>query len=85
MKEENSFLSLRASQNVNFVSSGMECSGVHEAAHSSVLQADADVREELYANMVLSGGSSMFPGMAERMQEEVSALAPPNTNVQVRL
>lgn len=66
------------------MSPGMERSGLHQAAHSSVLQADAGVREQLYANLVLAGGSSMFPGMAERMQKELSALAPPNTNVQVR-
>ena len=32
--------------------------------------------KDLYANTVLSGGTSMFPGMADRMQKEITALAP---------
>ena len=31
---------------------------------------------DLFANIVLSGGSTMFPGIADRMQKEITALAP---------
>merc|ERR1712137_1344268 len=33
-------------------------------------------RKDLYGNVVLSGGSTMFPGIAERMNKELVALAP---------
>ena len=39
--------------------------------------------KELYANVVLSGGSTMFPGIGERMQKELLALAPPSIKVKV--
>ena len=29
---------------------------------------DVDIRKDLYANIVLSGGSSLFPGFAARLQ-----------------
>ena len=44
---------------------------------------DVDIRKDLYANIVLSGGSSLFPGFAERMQKEITAAAPNNTKVEV--
>mmetsp|Transcript_82980 Transcript_82980/g.222707 ORF Transcript_82980/g.222707 Transcript_82980/m.222707 type:complete len:295 (+) Transcript_82980:2-886(+) len=62
---------------------GKEASGVHEATFRSIMQCDIDVRRALYANVVLSGGTSMFPGMGERMTRELSALAPPTMKVKV--
>ena len=35
-------------------------------------------------NIALSGGSSLFPGMADRMQTELEALAPEGAIFQVR-
>merc|ERR1712004_563046 len=31
---------------------------------------------DLYANTVMSGGTTMYPGIADRMQKEITALAP---------
>merc|ERR1711962_118130 len=42
------------------------------------MKCDVDIRKDLYANTVLSGGTTMFPGIADRMQKEISALAPPS-------
>ncbi|EDW31046.1 GL15241 [Drosophila persimilis] len=32
-------------------------------------------RKDLYANTVLSGGTTMYPGIADRIQKEISAMA----------
>merc|ERR1712141_84823 len=37
---------------------------------------DVDIRKDLYANTVMSGGTTMYPGIADRMQKEITALAP---------
>ncbi|XP_010775200.1 actin, alpha skeletal muscle-like [Notothenia coriiceps] len=37
---------------------------------------DIDIRKDLYANNVMSGGTTMYPGIADRMQKEITALAP---------
>ena len=55
---------------------GMESCGVHETAYNSIMKCDVDIRKDLYANSVMSGGSTMFPGIADRMQKEITALAP---------
>ena len=54
----------------------MESVGIHETAYNSIMKCDVDIRKDLYANTVLSGGTSMFPGMADRMQKEIASLAP---------
>ncbi|KAJ1557486.1 actin, partial [Cladochytrium tenue] len=62
---------------------GREYAGVHETTYNSIMACDVDVRKELYGNVVLSGGSTMYPGMAERMQRELTALAPSSMKVKV--
>ena len=40
----------------------MESSGIHETCYNSIMKCDVDIRKDLYANTVLSGGTTMFPG-----------------------
>jgi actin beta/gamma 1 len=54
----------------------MENAGIHETTYNSIMKCDVDIRKDLYANIVMSGGSTMFPGIADRMQKEIRALAP---------
>lgn len=44
---------------------------------------DVDIRKDLYGNIVLSGGTSMFPGMADRMSKEITLLAPSSMKIKV--
>ncbi|CAJ0963007.1 unnamed protein product, partial [Mesorhabditis belari] len=44
---------------------------------------DIDIRKDLYANNVLSGGTTMYPGIADRMQKEISGLAPSSMKVKI--
>ena len=41
----------------------MEAAGIHETTYNSIMKCDVDIRKDLYANTVLSGGTTMFPGM----------------------
>ncbi|XP_051846930.1 beta-actin-like protein 2 isoform X1 [Antechinus flavipes] len=62
---------------------GIESSGIHETTFNSILKCDVDLRKDLYANTVLSGGSTMYPGIADRMQKEILALAPSTMKIKV--
>jgi len=62
---------------------GMEAVGIHETCYNSIMKSDLDVRKDLYANIVLSGGTTMFPGIADRMQKEISQLAPPTMKIKI--
>jgi actin, other eukaryote len=54
---------------------GMESASIH-ATYNSIMKCDIDIRKDLYGNVVLSGGSTMFPGISDRMSKEITALAP---------
>ncbi|KAK3091139.1 hypothetical protein FSP39_017414 [Pinctada imbricata] len=62
---------------------GMESSGIHETTYNSIMKCDVDIRKDLYANTVLSGGSTMYPGIADRMQKEITALAPSTMKIKI--
>ncbi|CAL8092142.1 unnamed protein product [Calicophoron daubneyi] len=62
---------------------GLEMAGIHETTHKSIMKCDVDIRKDLYANIVLSGGTSMFPGTADRMQKEITALSPTTIKVKI--
>ena len=49
--------------------------------YNSIYKCDLDIRRDLYGNIVLSGGTTMFPGIADRMQRELTALAPSSMKV----
>ena len=62
---------------------GMESAGIHETTYNSIMKCDVDIRKDLYGNTVLSGGSTMFPGIADRMQKELTALAPSTMKIKI--
>jgi len=62
---------------------GKEDEGVHVLTYNSIMKCDIDIRKDLYGNVVLSGGSTMFPGIAERMNKEIKAKAPTSMNVKI--
>ena len=61
----------------------MEPAGIHEILNNSIMKYDIDVRKDLYANIVLSGGTTMYPGFADRMQKEVAELAPSSMRIRI--
>ncbi|KAE8720411.1 Actin-3 [Hibiscus syriacus] len=62
---------------------GMEAAGIHETTYNSIMMCDVDIRKDLYGNIVLSGGSTMFPGIADRMSKEITALVPSSMKIKV--
>merc|ERR1712003_185514 len=55
---------------------GKEASGIHDCTFQTIMKCDVDIRKDLYSNIVLSGGTTMFQGIGERMTKELTALAP---------
>ncbi|KAI3691347.1 hypothetical protein L2E82_49686 [Cichorium intybus] len=62
---------------------GMEAVGIHEMTYKSIMKCDLGLRKDLYGNIVLSGGSTLLPGMADRMNMEITALAPSSMKIKV--
>lgn len=57
--------------------------GLHEFVFASVMKCDSDIRKNLYYNIVLCGGNSMFRNFKLRLTRDVKALAPSNMDVKV--
>jgi actin beta/gamma 1 len=62
---------------------GKEASGIHDCIFQTIQKCDIDIRKDLWANIVLSGGTTMFQGIGERMTKELTALAPPTMRIAV--
>ena len=57
-----------------------------EACYNSIMKhtATRDITAgDLFGNIILSGDNTMFPGLAERIQNKVTVLAPSNMKVKV--
>jgi hypothetical protein len=86
---------------------GLEASGIHETTYNSIMKCDLDIRKDLYGNIVMSGGTTMYNGIgmsewvgdlsekgrfansiplrptADRMQKEITTLAPSSMKVKI--
>ncbi|XP_012077077.1 actin-100-like isoform X1 [Jatropha curcas] len=62
---------------------GIESGGVHEILVRSIRRCDIDIRREMFSNVVLSGGTSLIPGLTDRLAKEITSLAPPGVRVRV--
>jgi actin beta/gamma 1 len=62
---------------------GKEASGIHDCVFQTIMKCDVDIRKDLYANIVLSGGTTMYPGIGERVTKEIVALAPSSMKIKV--
>lgn len=52
----------------------VEAQGIAELVFSTIQAADIDIRSELYKHIVLSGGSTMYPGLPSRLEREIKQL-----------
>ncbi|KAI5171946.1 actin beta/gamma 1 [Nematocida sp. LUAm3] len=62
---------------------GQETVGIHETCFNSIMKCDVDIRKDLYSNIVLSGGTTLYQGMCDRMHDEISRLAPSSMKIRV--
>jgi actin-related protein 2 len=51
-----------------------ESKGMHEVIFDMIQDADIDLRMGFYSHIVLSGGSTMYPGLPTRLEKEIRQL-----------
>ncbi|XP_076314218.1 actin-related protein 2 isoform X1 [Tachypleus tridentatus] len=52
----------------------IEGQGIAELVFNTIQAADIDIRPDLYKHIVLSGGSTMYPGLPSRLEREIKQL-----------
>ena len=55
---------------------GKEQGGIGQKTYDSINKCDIDIRKDLYQTIIVSGGSTLYPGYAERLTKEVKDRAP---------
>lgn len=53
---------------------GKESMGIHEMLFDCINSADLDLRADFYSHILLSGGTSMLPGLPSRLKKELQTL-----------
>jgi len=62
---------------------GQEAEGIHRLTYDSIQKCDVDIRRDLYTNIVLSGGTTMFDSIDKRLNKEMTALAPASVKFKI--
>ena len=70
----------------NFLNkSDMNMRGLHDECCASIQQIDVEIRKDLYSNIILSGGNTMFEGLPERLTKEIQKLTPSAASNKVKV
>ncbi|KAI9905922.1 hypothetical protein PsorP6_013662 [Peronosclerospora sorghi] len=62
---------------------GSEARGVHECLVQAIMKSDLDLRKTLFSQIILSGGSTLFPGFGDRLLAEVRKKAPNDIKIRI--
>jgi len=62
---------------------GIEQEGIHKLTFQSIMKCDVDIRKDLYANTVMSGGTTMFKQIDQRLKDELDKLSPQTMTVKI--
>ncbi|KAF0381816.1 actin-related protein [Gigaspora rosea] len=62
---------------------GQEYAGIHQVVVDSINRADLDLRKSLFANVVLSGGSTLYKDFGTRLLNEVRKLAVKDIKIKI--
>jgi len=62
---------------------GSEVLGLHKMTYETITTCDVDIRKDLYSNVILSGGTTLYPGLPERLEKELDAMCPTANLVKV--
>jgi len=77
------FLAPEALFDPGLIKEGDETLGMHKLCFKSITECDLDVRKDLYENIILSGGSTLYEGLPDRVESEVDKMCPQQGVVKV--
>ena len=56
---------------------------MHDLSVASIQDCDVDIRMDLYGNIILSGGTTLYPGLPDRLEMEVDKKCPQQGSVKI--
>jgi actin-related protein len=70
------FMAPEALFNPGLIKEGDETPGMHTMTFGSIQECDLDIRKDLYSNVILSGGTTLYAGLPDRLEKELDAMCP---------
>jgi actin-related protein len=67
----------------DLIKEGDEVEGMHKMCYSSITECDIDIRTDLYSNVILSGGTTLYAGLPDRLEKELDAMCPQQNVVKI--
>ncbi|XP_001365268.1 actin-related protein T2 isoform X2 [Monodelphis domestica] len=62
---------------------GIQLPGLSKMVPNSILKCDTDIQKSLFGDILLSGGSSLFPGLDDRLMKETEQQAPKDIPIKI--
>jgi len=67
----------------DLIKEGSEDLGIHKMCFKSIQECDLDIRKDLYQNVILSGGTTLYNGLPDRLEKELDAMCPQQNMVKI--
>ncbi|XP_043931422.1 actin, clone 302-like [Protopterus annectens] len=64
---------------------GKDHFGVHESLCHAIIQSDSELRQTFLENIVLAGGTTLLPGLASRLQNEICSMVSGDVSASVHV
>jgi len=65
------------------IKEGDETLGMHKMCFASIQDCDLDIRKDLYQNVILSGGTTLYEGLPDRLETELDKMCPQQNMVKI--
>ena len=69
----------------NILGNELGICNIGQACYNSIQKFDNDIRKDFYNNILLSGGTSMFKGLKERLEKEIKDLVPQSMKEKIKV
>jgi actin beta/gamma 1 len=77
------FMAPEALFNPGLIKEGDETDGMHQMSFKSIQDCDVDIRKDLYSNVILSGGTTLYAGLPDRLEKELDSMCPQQNMVKI--
>jgi actin beta/gamma 1 len=77
------FMAPEALFDPGLIKEGDEALGMHDMSYASIQDCDVDIRMDLYGNIILSGGTTLYAGLPDRLEQEVDKKCPQQGSVKI--
>ena len=62
---------------------GLDQPGLHQNVFQSIMKSNTEIRAEMFKNIVLAGGNTLFDKFSDRLNDEIYNMAPTKTYIKI--